>query len=231
MNFRKNFVFGFIGALALTAAFDVRAASQEVIYKIHDIHPLKDDTEITACEFSLTLFNRSDLTVNNLSLDIGWKDDVIENKIKEEKAEKVVDRNSGVRGYTGQSQTEKFTSKMVSTNVSVPPLQPGKQISVRSKINTDRCFLMMQTPELIVRKCSMGGSGDGDKTAGVCNDLFKYVSPVDGEYYTEFKEISYEEEKAQEIQQNIEEKKELDQLYGNAVSSVRRISETLNSMQ
>ena len=36
MNFRKNFVFGFIGALALTAAFDVRAASQEVIYKIHD---------------------------------------------------------------------------------------------------------------------------------------------------------------------------------------------------
>ena len=231
MNFRKNFVFGLLGAFALSAAFDAHAASQEVIYKIHDIHPVKDETEVTGCEFSLTLFNRSDMTVNNLSLDIGWKDDVIENKIKEEKAEKVVDRNSGVRGYTGQSQTEKFTSKMISTNVSVPPLQPGKQISVKYKINTDRCFLLMQMPELIVRKCSMGGSGDGDKTAGACKDMFHYISPTDGEYYTEFKEISYEEEKAQEMQQNIEEKKELDQLYGNAVSSVRRISETLNSMQ
>lgn len=220
-----------LGAFALSAAFDAHAASQEVIYKIHDIHPVKDETEVTGCEFSLTLFNRSDMTVNNLSLDIGWKDDVIENKIKEEKAEKVVDRNSGVRGYTGQSQTEKFTSKMISTNVSVPPLQPGKQISVKYKINTDRCFLLMQMPELIVRKCSMGGSGDGDKTAGACKDMFHYISPTDGEYYTEFKEISYEEEKAQEMQQNIEEKKELDQLYGNAVSSVRRISETLNSMQ
>lgn len=231
MSFKKNFILGVISGLALSAASNAYAVSTEVIYKIHDINPIKEDGEVTSCEFVTTFFNRSYMPVTDITLDIGWKDDVVEDKIRAEKKEKAVDENgASSEGYTGESKTEKFTSKMISTNMSVPPLRPGKQMSVKTTIRTDRCFLLLDKPEIIVRSCLYGDEGN-DKTAGVCKNMFKFIAPQSGEYYTEFKDISYDAEKKQAQDESNNEQKELNQLYNNAMNSVKRTTEALKSMQ
>lgn len=229
MNVSQKFVLTMISGAALFAAADAYAAS-EVIYKIHDITPVKQDNEIVSCDFSVTFFNRATQTVSNLSLDIGWKDEVIEDRIKEEKKEKIVDENDNFQGYSGRSKTEEFTSKVVSTNLSVPPLLSEKQISVKGSVKTNRCFLLLQEPEIVVRSCKFG-VGNMDTNAGVCKRLFKFVNPQQGEYYTDFKTVSYDIQKKEDKQHSLNEQKDLDKLYNNALSSVKRISQTLNSMQ
>lgn len=229
MNISHKSVLGIISAVTLFATFDAHAAN-EVIYKVHDITPVKIDGVVVSCDFSITFFNRANQTVSNLSLDIGWKDDVIEEQIKEEKKEKIIDDNNSFQGYSGQSKTEEYTSKMISTNVVLQPLLPEKQLSVKANVNSDRCFLLLQQPEMRVRSCKFG-VGNTDTNAGVCQNLFKFISPEAGEYYTEFRSISYEAQKQEDKQHSLNEQKELDKLYNNAFSSVRRISETLNTMK
>ncbi len=231
MSFKKNFVLGLVSALAISAASNACAGNSEVIYKIHDINPVKEDNEVVSCDFSITFYNRTPQIVSNLSLDIGWLDEVIEEKIKQEKQEQIRDNNGRVSGYSGQSKTEQFTSKMISTNLSVPPLPPSKQISIRAAVKTDRCFLLLDKPELKVNTCKFGSAANVDKAAGACNGLFIFVSPDSGDYYTDFKPITYDEEKQEVEQQNRSEKKELDNIYNNAISSVKRISQTLDTMQ
>lgn len=230
MSFKKNFVLGIISGLALSAASNAYAISTEVIYKIHDINPVKEDGEVTECAFITTFFNRSYMPVTDVSIDIGWKDDVVEDRIKTEKKEKTYDSEGAQGGYDGQSKTEKFTSKMISANMSVPPLQPGKQISVKASVKSDRCFLLLDKPEIIVRSCNYGDEGN-DKTAGVCKNMFKFISPQNSEYYSEFSDISYDSQKKQAQEESNGEQKELNQLYNNAINSVKRTTEALKSMQ
>lgn len=231
MSFRKKIVLGLVGAIAASAAFNAYAVDEKVTYKIHDVSSVKEDNEVTACNFSVTFYNRTPQIVSDLSLDISWLDDVVEERIKEEKKEPVRNAAGSETGYSGQSKTEQFTSKKISTNLSVPPLPPSKQISLKATIKTDRCFLLLDQPQLKINSCKYGSEKNVDRTAGVCNNLFAFVSPESGEYYTEFKPITYDEQKKEIEQQQKTEQKELDTLYNNAISSVKRISQTLDTMQ
>lgn len=232
MNLKKKIVLNLACVLALLTAMDVKAADNEVIYKIHDIKPQKQDNEVVGCEFSATFFNRSNFLISNLSIDIGWTDEVIADKIIQEKKELKTNYRTGDTGYNTQSKTETFTSKTISTNLSIPPMAVSKQISVKGVVKSDRCFLLMEKPQVIVRSCKMGNnSASDDKTAGLCKDLFTFVSPKDAQYYSDFKAVSYQTAKNMEERRNMDEKKDLDNVYGKAVSSVKRISATLKTMQ
>lgn len=231
MSFRKKIVLGLVGAMAASAAFNAYAVDEKVTYKIHDVSSVKEDNEVTACNFSVTFYNRTPQIVSDLSLDISWLDDVVEERIKEEKKEPVRNAAGKETGYSGQSKTEQFTSKKISTNLSVPPLPPAKQISLKATIKTDRCFLLLDKPQLKINSCKYGSEKNVDRTAGVCNNLFAFVSPESGEYYTEFKPITYDEQKKEIEQQQKNEQKELDTIYNNAISSVKRISQTLDTMK
>lgn len=231
MNFKKIFVLSLVSTLAISVTPNVYASDSEVIYKIHDVMPVRSDGEVTSCDFSVTFFNRTSQIVSNLSLDISWLDDVIEDKIKDEKKEQIKDDSGRVSGYSGQSKTEQFTSKMISTNLSVPPLPPIKQISLKASVKTDRCFLLLEKPQMKINSCKLGAAANVDKAAGSCNDLFVFISSESGDYFSEFKPISYDEEKKEAEQQNQNEQKELDSLYNNAISSVKRVSQTLDSMK
>lgn len=230
MNATKKLILGTVCGTFLFAAAEARAAN-EVIYKIHDVNPISEGSDVTGCDFSITLFNRASQIVSNLSVDLSWKDEVIENQINEEKVEKpknAAEMNNN-RRTPGDSKTEEFTSKTVSANFNIPPIQPNKQISLKGNVKTDRCFLLMQEPELIVRSCKFG-AGNTDTNAGLCKRMFKYISPEDAEYYTDFQAISYSEQRKEDQQLSQDEQKDLDRIYRNALSSVKRISETLNSM-
>ena len=230
MRFQKALVLGLFGVFGLNPSAQAQQEVSEVIYKIHDVSPVEENNEIKSCDFSITLYNRSSQMVSNLSLNLSWLDTVIDDKIKAEKNEKVYDEQGKVSGYTGKSKTEEYTAKKISMDISVPPLSPEKQISIKANIKTDRCFLLLQKPTLTVQTCRFGNN-QSDATAGVCKNMFKYISPDQGDYYTEFKVISYDNEQEQIDEQAQREKEELERIYENALSSVRRINDTLNSMQ
>ncbi len=230
MNFQKTFVLSLLSVLAVTPVCKAQISNPEVIYKIHDITPVKEDNKIVSCDFSVTLFSRAPQMVSNLSLNFSWLDKVIENQIKEEKQEKVVDEDGKISGYNGKSQTEERTPKRISVDISVPPLVTSKQVSIKTNVKTDRCFLLLQKPTLSIRSCQYG-NGQSEENAGVCNRLFTYISPEQGDYYTEFKPVSYDQQKQEMEEQNRKEKDELENIYENALASVKRITDTLVSMQ
>lgn len=229
MNLHKTFILSLFGAIAVSSAVHAQVGNPEIIYKIHDVTPVKENNETVSCDFSVTLYSRAPQMLSNLSLGFSWLDDVIDNQIKAEKQEQVLDANGNVAGYNGKSQTEEFTPKTIGVDVSVPPLSPSKQISIKSNIKTDRCFLLLQKPILKVLTCRYGNGTE--ESIGACNGLFTYISPEQGDYYTEFKPISYDEEKQEIENQAQKEKEELENIYENALDSVKRIGDTLSSMK
>lgn len=229
MGIKNKILLSAVSGLLMSVSADAFAAADEIIYKIHDITPVEEDGEVKACEFGITLFNRASETVSEIRLDLGWKDEVIADAIKNEKNEKNTAPTDTGRTRRGMS-TADFTSDVISTSVSVPPLEPSKQVSLKSKIDTDRCFLLMGDVQTIVRSCKVGGSSK-DKKAGVCSDMFKYISPQNPEYYTGFSEVSYDAQKAEEEKQNAKDLEELNQVYQGAVNSLRKVNKTLSSIR
>ncbi len=202
---------------------------QEVIYKIHDIAPVKDNDKVVSCDYSITFFNRSTNMISDLSMELQWLDEVIEEQIQKEKQEKVVDKKSKISGY-GKSKTEEYTTKSILSSFSVPPLAPSKQVSLKQNVQTDRCFLLMQKPEIKVLSC-LYSAQNTEASAGVCQDMLRYISPNEGDYYTDFKPISYDDKKKQIEEENEIEKKELDEVYNSALGAVNSITATLKTMQ
>ena len=231
MNLQKNIIMSLFGAMVFLSPKITHAEQSEVIFKIHDITPIEENGEVKACYFGVTFFNRTPEMISNLSLNLSWMDDVIAEQIEAEKNEKVYDDKGNVKGYKGQSETEKKTTKKVSALLTIPPLPQGKQISIKSSINTDRCFLLLQKPTIVVESCKYGSDKNNDKKAGVCQNLFTYVSPNADEYYSKFKQISYAEEVESINNKTEREKREMEKIYNDALSAVNRISQTLETMK
>lgn len=72
---------------------------------------------------------------------------------------------------------------------------------MRTKVNTDRCFLLLNDVEINVSNCTTGGSGataTGGRGSNACGDIFRFVSVSNPEYYTEFSAVSMQEIQTQE---------------------------------
>ena len=126
-----------------------------VLFKVHDIKPLKNrDGKITNCEFNITFFNRSNKNVDNATVNLTWKDEAIGNVIEDEK--ELAKRKMEMENYNENggafaepvSETEGITPVSLTTSIRIPPLQPYRQVSLKSKLASDRCFLMLNDAEL-----------------------------------------------------------------------------------
>ncbi len=229
MGIKNKCLLSVMSGLLMSVSADANAAANEIIYKIHDIVPVEENGEVKACEFGITLFNRTSDTISDVKLELGWKDEVIAEAIKnEEKENKEAASEDGRRRRN--ASTADFTSDMISTTVSIPPMEPAKQVSLKTKIDTDRCFLLMGEVKNVVRSCKVSGASK-DKAAGACADLFKFISPQNPEYYTSFSEISYDEKKAEEEKLYAKDVEELNQVYQGAVNSLRKVNKTLTSIR
>ena len=232
------------GVMSLTAV-GVQAADSSVMFKIHDIKPVKNsDNLVESCEFSTTFYNNSRVTVSNVSLDLVWKDTVVEGTIAEEKKEATTFRGRRVDNtpsYRRGAGTDAFTTVELTAPISLPPLAPGKQITVKNSVKSDRCFLMLENVEINIKSCRTTGSdpalGANGAQIGVstsvsenCNGLFKYYSPKDPEFYTDFKPISYDEEAQQERAKVNRDKEEVEDMHEKALSAVRRAGEVVESI-
>lgn len=199
------------------------AAENAVLFKIHDIVPVKDNNgNVVSCDLGATFYNRTATEVSNAAINLVWQDEVVSDAIDEEdRANQESLRLS--RRNLSRYNTATYSDKNVMLNLKLPPLKPYQQVTLKSKVNTDRCFLLLNDMEVEVLNCNNGGTAAGIGSNASCDNLFRFVSVKNPEYYTEFQVISPEEQKQQEMTKFEEEKREIDSAYNAAMDSINQL--------
>ncbi len=210
-------------------------ATEELLFKIHDITPVENrDGEVIACDFNTTFYNRSGYTLKEAMLDFTWKDTSLEGVIKQEKAEDAQKHNRNAnRAY---SETERRSSDTVNIMVEVPAMKPYKQVTVNNRVNTDRCFLLIEKVDYSVKSCSAEGLSGGRSARRAsqespCGRLFKYVTPEDAQYYLDFKEITPDEESRREDAKKQESKTETAGIYAKTIDALNSAGSIISGIK
>lgn len=229
------------GAPAPMVAAKQNMKSEAVLFKIHDISPLKNNEgAVVACNFSATFYNRSDRDINGATIRLTWNDKTIGGVIGDELKESADKRKlSGKDGrYTrATSQTERITPENIESTLEMPAVKSYKQMTLTSKLQTDRCFLLLNDVDFRVDSClalenqdaNMMSRGGGASTD--CARLFKYVSAKSPAYYKEFKKVSYDEEKAAKKTEMQKNTQEINRVYSETVDALNATSGTLSRIK
>jgi hypothetical protein len=227
MNFKY-----IVPMLALGLSFfvtDVNAAPKktrgdvgQILFKIHDVVPEKNSEGVVMyCNVGVTFFNRTKSDLNNMAISMVWNDDVISEVIDSEKqVEREAKRNRSNEPRPRYS-TANFTSNIISVDLKLPPVKVNQQITLKTKVDTDRCFVLLNDMDLSVLNCgSMGISSSKEN----CANYFQYVSPKQPEYHTEFKEISWENRLLQEDEAVSRLQEEVNNLYDETMGVLNSIT-------
>lgn len=217
-------------------AFVANTKDEAVLFKVHDITPVKGrdkDGAVESCDFYVTFYNRSNKDINGAVLDLTWLDDSLIDIIDAEKAESAekITRGEGVDPNYSYTQNDNPTN--LTATIDMPAIKSYKQITVRSRIKTDRCFVLLEDLSMNVKSCSTKNEpGAGTVSVGMganagCNGLFRFVSSKNPEYYMEFKSISYDEQKAEERKQRVNEEQSMEENYRKAIEGFDRLSNVL----
>lgn len=217
-------------ALAQNApvAAGLSGKTDAILFKIHEIQPLKNaEGMVIACNFNATFYNRSPKDISNASLRLSWRDEAISSVISDEKKERAAQEPGRIVGNQ-TSYTERVTPAEISATIDLPALKAYKQITLHSKIQADRCFLLLNDATFTVNSCQASETtGIRGASASNCGGLFNFVSAKNPEYYREFKKISYNDEKVIKQSEKEKDQKELNKAYNDAVDSLTSISNTL----
>lgn len=215
-------------------AFAANTKDEAVLFKVHDITPVRGrdkDSAVESCDFYVTFYNRSNKDINGAVLDLTWLDDSLIDIIDAEKAESAekITRGEGVDPNYSYTQNDNPTN--LTATIDMPAIKSYKQITVRSRIKTDRCFVLLEDLSMNVKSCSTknepGAVGVGMGANAGCNGLFRFVSSKNPEYYMEFKSVSYDEQKAEERKKRATEEQGMEENYRKAVEGFDRLSNVL----
>lgn len=234
-------------------ASKIASGENVVLFKLHDIKPLKDDAgDIKECEFGLTLYNRSPKTIDATTMNMSWLDEsvaeVIDAEYKDEQEElnnQKPQRNAVKGSKDTQNQlrpkTEDFTPKMLTTSIDLPKIKPFRQVTLQSKLKSDRCFLMMKEVDVSFSSCNVTEDpvAGTDKRANLsrpqapneCKSLFRFVSPHDPEYYREFQKVSFNEDAARRQQVRKSDMEEMEKNYNKIIQSINHVAEVLEAIR
>ena len=210
------------GCVSVPAAL---AADDLVLFKIHDVTSVKNDEGlVTSCSFGATFYNRSPYTLKSVKLNLSWEDEAIANTISKEKIE------NNKKNNKKSSDTAATTSAVVSTSVNLYNLDPKSQKTIRAKLDSDRCFLLMNDLKYEASDCSVtSAEGVDNPYLGneKCTGFFEFVSTENPEYYREFKAISYSEEKANESEARSKERSEINKIYEETLAEFNKVKAAL----
>ncbi len=238
--FSLAFALLFMSSVSANAQMQQDDDNGELLFKIHDIAEVKDaEGEVIACEFNTTFYNRSAYLIKDVVVDFTWSDSAIQNVVEQEKRE---DMKANRRSYRrAASPTEGYTDAQTSAQVAISSLQPQKQTTIKNVANTKRCFLILENVDFDVKDCTLTPIGQqaqrptNKRSSSVasreCVKLFKFVPPTDSQYYVEFKEISFDEEKAQEVDAKKKFEEEMQKIYKDAVSDLNSATTTLEEIK
>lgn len=206
------------------AAEDDDKSVGEILFKIHDVVPEKDvDGKVLYCNVGATFFNRTSVDVSNVALSLLWNDEVIGETIDQEERADKEQRRTNPNAARSRYSTSGFTSKTVSLQLKLPPLKSMQQVSLKTKVDTDRCFLLLNDMDIKVTNCGTAAM-NGKVSRQGCDNLFRYVSPMNAEYYTEFKEVSLEQQLMEEDKAFDAAEKELDKVYQETLDTIKNIT-------
>lgn len=207
------------------------AAEDTVLFKVHDIVPVKNaDGNVVACDVGATFYNRTANEIRNASLNLVWTDEVIGETINQEERDAKEARRAN-RKNTARYNTSSYTGKNIVLKLRLPPLKSYQQVTLKSKVGTDRCFLLLNDMEVDILNCG-GSSGDkkakGPAVQSSCEGLFTYVSPKSPEYYNDFQAISVVEQNAQENAALLTKKDAMYNAYQDALKQFDALNKTLD---
>jgi hypothetical protein len=233
MNGKAKLFMSILGLGAVLTALPAVAQEKsaplsEILFKIQDVTPEKNaDGSVKYCSLRATFVNHTSVDVVNAALALTWHDDVIGDAIDAEERVANEAKRSGSQEASPRYSTAGFTSKSVQASLKLPPLKSGQQISLKTNVATDRCFLLLNDMDINVTNCGSADMVDKGSRQG-CSDLFRYVSPKNEEYYVEFSDVTPQQQQAAETSQLNELKEKIDTAYSDALASIQAITEDKN---
>lgn len=199
-------------------------SNEAVLFKIHDIIPEKDsDGKVTHCNIGATFFNHTKMDIANASISLGWDDEVIGEAIDQEERAEKEQKRLNTRTARSRYSTAGFTTKDIKASLKLPPLKAGQQVSLKTKIATDRCFLLLNDMDVNVSNCGTASMNEKISRGG-CSNLFRYISPKMPEYYVEFREISPAEQMAMEDNELDAVRKEMNAVFEGTMAAIKDIA-------
>lgn len=234
---KRKTLMSLVGAITLSLASQAQAADNEAIMlKIHDITPVKNDKGITStCEFFATVYNRTSMSFQELTINMDWYDEAVANLIQREEQ----NNNNRDSNRRSNSRTKELTSPNISTSISIPALKSNSQKTIKARVNSDRCFLLVQDPRIDIPSCNIenqpkqtSSSGGINRSGGSkfsCSALFHYISPKSPQYYTDFMAVSIDEQEETDKETLQRQGQELDTMFRNVEMNMGKISRAINA--
>lgn len=204
--------------------------NEAILFRINEITPvLNADKNVYACDFSTTFYNNSENGISGASLDLTWEDNSLEDIISDEMKGNMESRDRRINSVTARSNPS-----TISLSLEVPAIKSLGQSLIKSRIQTDRCFLLLNDPSMKVKSCRINvpeesARARSSSSENICANLFKYVSPKDPEYYSDFKENSAEAD-ARKMSIKEKNKADIEQEYNKAVSEFEKASLSLSGL-
>ena len=240
MKFIASLVIGTVIALPYNADASTEkndtptTRSDAVIFKIHEIEPVSKDGIVTGCDFTTTLYNRTSNNFRNFTINLDW-DDVVDERFKFDKyAEAVMSKEDFKK--IESTITEKKEDASVKTSITINAFGSYKQISVRSHIDNEKCYLLLNKANFTVTPCDIARNIETKKGADVsanqkeCTSLFQFVSTGNPEYFGKFKRISQTEEAIQNDIVETQELSDIDSVIGKIVENLGISDSTLTNV-
>lgn len=238
----SSFIFC-LPALAAEKAPDVAQAEAKkdpttrpdaVIFKIHDITPVSSDGVVTGCDFSVTLYNRTAINFRSFTIDLEWKD-IVDERFK---FNKYVESVLGAEEAAKQKDIlgEDKASVPLKTAVTINAFGADKQITVKSHVDNEKCYLMLSDATYTVSPCDIARNLDSNSGLGLnngekeCTKLFQLVNTSNPEYFGQFKKFSATEIEAQNKEHETKELSDIDLVIQKIVENFGVSDKTLTDI-
>ncbi len=206
----------------VVTAGTVRAAENTVLFKIHDVVPIKNsDGLVTSCELGATFYNRSGTEISNATVNLLWHDEVVADTIEQEQRKERENKRLK-RTTNSRYKTADLSSKDIMLTLKLPTMKPQQQVSLKSKVTTDRCFLLLNDVEVNVSNCRTGASTGSSGES--CQNMFQHVTTSNPEYYSEFRAVSADEIIDAENAQIEKQKNDVQSLYNESLNEINQIT-------
>lgn len=208
--------------------------SDAVIFKIHNIDPVMEEGVVKGCNYMITLYNRTSINFRTFTVNLSWPDQVDERF----KFDRYVESILGVEEAEKQRTffEKEIASKPVQTSVTVNAFGADKQISLRSYMDNEKCYLMLSDAQFSVTPCDIARNAETAINFGLgagqsdCTNLFQFVSTENPEYFGEFKRMSATEEEAQNTAAENRELSDIDMVISKIVENMGASDQALTNI-
>ena len=220
VNFKNIFSVGLVFGLAFNISNVNAQTGDSVLLKISKVKSIEDDKgHVMACDVDAVVYNRSNFDLDAAMVTLSWKDDVIDEIINLEEDE-MKEQESIFNGsnFRAAASTSHLDSIAVILNMQLPFLKPYSQVEIKTQLKSDKCFLLLQEPEILFDSCEKSIKGNS-----ICT-LLKFVSPKSEEYYSDFKKISPEEERERELSANQKVLNQINDRYTQTIGKLQQLT-------